>query len=83
MATEKVSLTLDDVLLEAARKLVGRRGLSRYLNRALRHQLQRDRLVGLLDELEKEMGPIETQVMEEVRRAWPEPDGRRKKRRSA
>ncbi len=74
MATAKTSLTLDKALLAAARELVGRRGLSRYVNRALRHQLQRDRLAGLLDELEQEAGPIEPQVMEEVRRLWPAPE---------
>ncbi len=73
MATAKTSLTLDKALLAAARELVGRRGLSRYVNRALRHQLQRDRLVRLLDELEREAGPIEPGVMEEVRRSWPAP----------
>ncbi len=73
MATAKTSLTLDEALLAAARELVGRRGLSRYVNRALRRQLQRDRLVGLLDELEQEAGPIEPQVMEEIRRSWPAP----------
>ncbi len=73
MATAKTSLTLDKTLLAAARELVGRRGLSRYVNRALRHQLQRDRLIGLLDELEREAGPIGTRVMEEVRRSWPAP----------
>ena len=73
MATAKTSLTLDRALLAAARELVGRRGLSRYVNRALRRQLQRDRLAGLLDELEQEVGPIEPQVMEEVRKSWPAP----------
>ena len=73
MATAKTSLTLDKALLAAARELVGRRGLSRYVNRALRRQLQRDRLAGLLDELEQETGPIDSQVMEEVRRSWPAP----------
>ncbi len=70
MATAKTSLTLDRALLAAARELVGRRGLSRYVNRALRHQLQRDRLVGLLDQLEQKAGPIEPRVMEEVRQSW-------------
>jgi hypothetical protein len=73
MATAKASLTLDTGLLAAARELVGRRGLSGYVNRALRHQLQRDRVLGLLDDLEKEAGPIDPKIMEEVRRAWPDP----------
>jgi hypothetical protein len=48
MRTEKVSLTLEEDLLTEAREVVGRRGLSSYVNRALRQQLQRDRLAGLL-----------------------------------
>jgi hypothetical protein len=71
MATEKVSLTLDEDLVSEAREAVGTRGLSGYVNRALRQQLQRDRLAGLLEELEQENGPIEPRVMEEARRAWP------------
>jgi hypothetical protein len=34
---------------------------------------RRDLLAGLLTELEQEHGPIESQVMEEVRQAWPAP----------
>lgn len=83
MSTEKVSLTLEEDLLAEAREAVGARGLSSYVNRALRHQLQRDRLTGLLAELEREQGPIEPRVMEEVRQAWPEPGERAAKRRSA
>jgi len=73
MATEKVSLTLEEELVAQAREAVGARGLSGYVNRALLHQLQSDRLGGLLDDLEREHGPIDPQVMEEVRRAWPAP----------
>ncbi len=84
MATEKVSLTLDEELVAEAREAVGVRGLSGYVNRALRHQLQHDRLTGLLVELEKETGPIEPELMEEVRRAWPAPGEKKTaKRRSA
>ena len=83
MATEKVSLTLEEELVAEARQAVGVRGLSGYVNRALRHQLQRDRLAGLLAELERETGPIEPELMEEVRRAWPAPGEKKSKRRSA
>jgi Arc/MetJ family transcription regulator len=83
MRTEKVSLTLEEELLAAAREIVGTRGLSSYVNRALRHQLQHDRLAGLLAELEQEKGPIEQEVIEEVRRAWPAPAEKAAKRRSA
>lgn len=83
MATEKVSLTLDEDLVSEAREVVGTRRLSAYVNRALRHQLQRDRLAGLLEELERKHGPIEPQAMEEVRRSWPAPEARFVRRRSA
>lgn len=83
MSTEKVSLTLEEELLAEAREVVGTRGLSSYVNRALRLQLQHDRLAGLLGQLEQEKGPIEPQVMEEVRREWPGPGAKSAKRRSA
>jgi hypothetical protein len=83
MRTEKVSLTLEDHLLAEAREVVGARGLSGYVNRALRQQLQHDRLAGLLAELEQESGPIEPAVMEEVRREWPATEEITAKRRSA
>jgi Arc/MetJ family transcription regulator len=80
---EKVSLTLDEELLAEARDVVGARGLSSYVNRALRHQLQHDRLAGLLAELEQEKGPVDPGVMEEVRRAWPAPGEKAARRRNA
>lgn len=73
MATEKVSLTLDCEVVAAAREQVGPRRLSRYVNEALRHQLQRDRLTELLQELETEHGPIDRDSLEEARRIWPAP----------
>ena len=72
MATEKVSLTLDESLLASARERAGGRGLSGYMNEALRRQLQRDRLHDLLEELELEHGVIGSETMDEVREAWPE-----------
>jgi hypothetical protein len=73
MATEKVSLTLEEELIAEARGAVGARGLSGYINRALRRQLQHDRIAGLLREMEREHGPIGDDAMEEVRRVWPGP----------
>jgi hypothetical protein len=56
-----------------AREAVGARGLSSYVNRALRQQLQHDRLAGLLAELEEKHGPMDPRVLEEVRQEWPTP----------
>jgi Arc/MetJ family transcription regulator len=83
MRTEKVSLTLEEELLAEARQAVGARQLSSYVNRALRQQLQHDRLAGLLAELEQAKGSIPTEVMEEVRREWPAPGEQSAKRHSA
>lgn len=73
MTVAKVSLSLDEALVEEARERVGPRGLSGYVNRALGHELQRDRLGALLDELAAEAGAIDPLIMDEVRQAWPAP----------
>jgi Arc/MetJ family transcription regulator len=73
MPIAKVSLSLDHDLVAAARQRVGGRGLSGYVNEALRRRLQRDRLTELLVEMDAEAGPIAPAVLEEVRRAWPDP----------
>lgn len=83
MATEKVSLTLDEVLLTEARGAVGSRGLSSFVNEALRQHLQRDRLVALLTELEAQHGPIDPDEMQEARLAWPARATKARRRRSA
>ncbi len=80
MRTEKVSLTLEEGLVAEAREAVGSRRLSSYVNRALRNQLQHDRLASLLTELEQEAGPIDPRVMESVRREWPSSEERISKR---
>ncbi|MFA5890436.1 MAG: CopG family transcriptional regulator [Actinomycetota bacterium] len=71
MATEKVSLTLDREVLKEARARVGIRGLSSYVDAALRLTLQQDRLRGLLSELDATHGPVSNRTRSEVRREWP------------
>lgn len=83
MLTEKLSLTLRKDVVAEARSVVGARGLSSYVNRALERQLQHDRLVGLLDELEMVHGPIDPRTMDEVRDAWSAPETGKARRRSA
>jgi len=73
MSVAKVSLSLDDDLVAAARRRAGGRGLSGYVNEALRRRLQRDRLSELLEQMDATAGPIDPTVLEEVRRAWPDP----------
>ena len=74
MATGKVSLTLEPELVEEARATAGGRGLSEYINRALRHQLQRDRLSKYLADIEREQGPVDPDLLNEVREVWPAPE---------
>jgi Arc/MetJ family transcription regulator len=74
MAAGRVSLALDEELVAEAREIVGARGLSGYVDLALSHQLQHDRLSGLLADLVQEHGPIDPQMMEEVRQEWLEPE---------
>jgi Arc/MetJ family transcription regulator len=83
MPMKKITLTLEGDLLAEVREVAGARGLSSYVNRALRHRLQHDRLSDLLAELEAEEGPIEPEVMEEVRRAWRVSEEKASKRGSA
>ena len=71
MAKKKVSLVLEEKLLTEAREIAGERRLSAYVNLALRQQLQHDRVTTLLTELEQENVPIDSEVMHEVRAAWP------------
>lgn len=82
MEAKKVSVTLAEGLLAEAREVVGARKRSNYVNHALHLQLQHDRLAGLLGELE-EKGPIDPQVTEEVRRAWPKSEEQGTRRRNA
>jgi len=84
MAVEKVSLSLDAEILQRARRVAGRRGLSSLVNDALRIRLQHERLGRLLDEMDSEFGPVPSEMVEEARKAWPDPpQGRRKPRHGA
>jgi hypothetical protein len=73
MRTARISLTLEEELLTEAREVVGTRGLSSYVNGALRQRLQHDRLAGLLADLEQAHGPVDPRVLAEVRQEWPTP----------
>lgn len=57
MSTEKVSASLDRKTLREVRRLAGPRGLSAYLDSALREKLERDRrrraILDYLDELDE------------------------------
>lgn len=82
MAVSKVSLSIDEDVLDEARSRAGHRELSAYVNEALSRQLQHDRLGELLAEMETESGPIAPELLEEARELWRGP-AEPKRRRSA
>jgi len=82
MTAAKVSLSIDQDVLDEARDRAGHRELSSYVTDALRRQLQHDRLGALLDEIEARSGPIPEDLLEEARNLWRGPAAP-KRRRSA
>ncbi len=74
MPVEKVSMSLDADVLAQARERVGGRGVSAYVNEAVRRQLRRDALEEVLAGMRETNGPVDGEAMEEVRHLWPGPD---------
>ncbi len=81
MATEKVSASVDRKVLREARRVAGRRGLSAYLDAALREKLERDRrrraILEYLDELDEDDPLTEADWAEVDRRLAAYEKGRR------
>jgi hypothetical protein len=72
-AYEKVSVTLPKTLVESARRRAGDRGFSAYVAEGLRmaeHMADLDEFLAAHHEAH---GAVPTELMEEVRRAWPDP----------
>lgn len=84
MGTRKLSVTVDEELVEELQGRVGVRGVSGFVTRAIRHELERAQLGELLAELEAELGPPDRAMMAEAgelfdaigRVGRPEPGGR-------
>ena len=57
MGMTKISVTVEDELVDEVRERVGARGVSAFMNQAVRHELQLARLGELLGDLEDELGP--------------------------
>ena len=74
MAVTKVSMSLDADVLAQTRDRVGGRGVSAYVNEAVRRQLRRDALADLLVAMQAANGPVDDRLLEEVRRLWPRRD---------
>ena len=86
MATRKISVTVDEDLVDAMQDRVGVRGVSRFVSRAIRHELEREELSELLAELEEVLGPPDERFVAEAAAAFDEVERankRRSRRRSA
>jgi hypothetical protein len=67
----KLSVSVPGELAAAVRKRVGARGLSGFVARAMAHELEREGIAVLLEELEAQLGPIPKSEIARARRAWP------------
>jgi hypothetical protein len=67
----KLSVSVPGELAAAVRKRVGARGLSSFVARAMAHELEREGIRVLLDQLEETIGPPSKAEMTRARKAWP------------
>ncbi len=72
MSTEKVSLSLDAALPVEARQRARDSTLSAYVNQGLHRHVLADGQSELLDDWEKEFGPIPDEALAEMRARWPD-----------
>jgi hypothetical protein len=70
---EKVSVTLPKDLMKSIRTRAGTGGVSAYIAERLLHAERMAALDEFLAWSAAEYGPIPDEIMEEVRRAWPDP----------
>jgi hypothetical protein len=69
----KLSISVPLALAKTVRKRVGARGLSRFVARAMQHELEREQLGVFLAELDATSGPVAKTAIDQARRAWQRP----------
>src|SRR5688572_27604050 len=67
----KLSVSIPGELAEAVRKRVGARGLSGFVARAVAHELEREGVRALIDDLDDRLGQPSKADMARARKAWP------------
>ena len=67
----KLSVSIPSQLAAAVRRRVGARGVSRFVARAIAHELEREQLGTFLADLERDLGPVSKTELTRARRAWP------------
>ena len=66
----KLSVSVPGELARVVRKRVGARGLSGFVARAMRHELEREQLGALLVELDEELGLVPAATLAQAKAAW-------------
>jgi Arc/MetJ family transcription regulator len=66
MGMTKLSVTVEDELADELRERAGSRGISAFVNQAVRHELQLGRLGAFLADLENELGPPDEDMVAEA-----------------
>jgi hypothetical protein len=68
---EKLSISIPRDLAKSVRRRAGARGVSAFAARAMRRELERENLGDYLEELNRELGPVPEELLDEARAAWP------------
>jgi hypothetical protein len=66
MGMTKLSVTVEEELVDELRDRAGARGISAFVNQAVRHELQLARLGELLADLENVLGPPDNTMVAEA-----------------
>lgn len=80
MATRKISVSVEEGLVEAVQGRVGARGVSRFVSRAIQHELEREELDEVLAELEEVLGPPDEELVAEAAAAFDHVEGANRSR---
>lgn len=68
MAKERVTVTIDEGLMEVLKELLGPRTVSSFVNDAVYRRVQALSIKQMLDEMDEECGPVPDDVAVEVDR---------------
>jgi Arc/MetJ family transcription regulator len=72
VAAQRITITVDEDVLNELKQRVGPGEVSAYVVEALRARLQRDPIMELLDKLDEMYGPLSDDDIEEGKREWAE-----------
>jgi hypothetical protein len=71
VAVRKWSVSVQEDLAARVEGRVGQRGLSGFVARAVEHELERDALSALLDELDDQYGKVPEELVQDYDSVWP------------